>query len=136
MNLHTEEVLEKIDALGTVLAWQILASSNVVLTASTRPSWWALASEVADLIAAGASVETRHGIAVIDVSLTELPSEALSALARKAIVFVDAGLGTLRVAWVTQTLVNFSFALESFKQDRGKLINMTLTLKSRRKDNY
>jgi len=58
--LHTEEVLEQVDALGAVLARLCDARSDVALAAPSGPSGRAVAREEAHLVAAGSAVEARQ----------------------------------------------------------------------------
>lgn len=69
MYLHTEEVLDEVNALRVVLTRPLCARSHVLLTSHARPSWGTRALELANVVTAFTGVQTRRTRAVVKVHL-------------------------------------------------------------------
>jgi hypothetical protein len=61
VNLHTEEVLEQIDASSVILAGLVLTCAHIELASITGPSLSAHALKAPDLIPASRPVKARVG---------------------------------------------------------------------------
>lgn len=105
--------MEEVNALGIVLARSLCAGADVVLAPKSSPSRQTSALEFANVVSAGSTVQARLAGAVVNVDLAEVAGVALSALASKLIVLIDAHFCSLRVARVAQALVNLQFTLKT-----------------------
>lgn len=105
--------MEKVNALCIILARSLRAGADVVLASKSSPSRQTSALKFTDVISTGCTVQARLASAVVDVDLAESAGVALTALAGKLVVLINAHFSSLRVARVAQALVNLQFTLKT-----------------------
>lgn len=111
--LHAEIVYEQVHASSVVLARTILAHPNVNFTVDTDPSLRTCALEPTDFVPTRGAVQTRIGLAVVDVNFARGSGVAFATVTHEGVVQIDATICTNWITGLTETLVQFCLALET-----------------------
>lgn len=112
VNLHAEEILEKINASCVILARSVHAHSNVMFAMCAGPSLWTHALEAANFVAASCAVETGTRGAIVDIDFAGCAGVTFATMTREFVIKINASIRANRTARIAQALIDLGFALK------------------------